>query len=179
MILDLLNFLKIALISFDDVKIEDRLHNDFVVKRKTLSEEQWNEVITRTKFSLGSIKVNYAFTIGNMCKPKYGGWAFSGALLACSVVEYLTLYLIFKNKLNNETVNLLYNALIPVLSAYLVYQSFTLLKQGYNQFSLIIFIIYTLLSFVLIFIIELPVHIVLVVSLFLFLCFTRGGVNNE
>lgn len=172
-------FFWIGLFYRDDATIKDKLHSSLVITNKILNEEQWNSICTSTKFPIGSTKIAYALSVGSFISEYPIGFLLALVCFIPNLLLFGLLYFVLRQYLNSEQLSIIVNATYPVLSAYFLYCSYQYLKDSFSQSSLIKFVSLLLIDFILIFVLEINVCIVLILSMFLLLCFTKGGKVDE
>lgn len=172
-------FFKIGLLTADSSSINEKLHDELVLKAKLLNEDEWNSVSSVTKFPYGSIKMSYAIAVSKY----FSQWPIGILLGLVSIIPNALLtvliYYLLQRYLNSEQLNIIINAVFPVLSAYLIYCGYQFLKESFMHFALIKYVPFLLYAFIMVFVLEINILLVLVLSLFLFLCFLKGGRIDE
>lgn len=171
-------FLQVSIMYKDLPSIEDFLHQKIVTTENILSEDEFNNIHSIGKVSLVSCKLTYAFSVG---KKVFGIWF--GFLLMCitcipSLVLYsLLLYFLFAKLKDTYLVYACY-AIAPVMAAYFITNGIFLIQRGYSNFPLFTFGMLCVIGFVLVFVWQWPIALVVLGSLFFFLCFMKGGNIN-
>lgn len=171
-------FLKLGLFHEDSETIDEYLHREIVVKNQIMSEEEFNKVHSIGKMSMFSYKMTYAYSVGKVKGNLLLGVTLSlVTLLPSCILFFALLYLLLEK---GEPSWLLYisNGVAPVLAAYFLYSALQLLKKGYTNFPLFPFILLCIIGFVLVFVLQWPIALILAGTLFLFLCFMKGGNIN-
>ena len=166
--------LKISILYYDTNKISERLHKDIVVNKNILDENKWSCVLESAKFPFGSNKLAYAYAIGKQFDILTTiGLCFVS--IFPNILIFLSLFSFLIQYKNTDHLNLVINAAYPVFSAYFIYIAWNNLSKSVKQFALATYGVFLIISFIMVFVFELPIYLVLMISIFLFLCFIKGG----
>lgn len=171
-------FLKFSLLYKDQASVEEYLHQNIVTKEMLMNEEEFNGIHSIGKISLISYKLTYAFSIG---KKLYGilfGYLLVLITLLPSLLIMGVLFYLINDRMNETYVAYANAAIGPVMAAYFVSNGLLLIKKGYSNFPLITFISLCIMGGTMVFVLQWPISLVLVGSLFFFLCFMKGGNIN-
>ncbi|MBE6115024.1 MAG: hypothetical protein E7191_08105 [Erysipelotrichaceae bacterium] len=172
-------FLRLNLIRDEAREVEEYLHKEIVVKNGLLSEDTFSEIHSIGKVSLVSYKLMYSFAIGKKL---------DGVLLGIMlmILSFLPMFLVYGGiiwwlfeELDPSYLPYISSVISPVLAAYFIMRGYILLRKSYRQFSVFYFVILCSISFILVFVLQWSITLVLFTTLFLFLCFMKGGSIHE
>lgn len=171
-------FLQLSVMYKDFSTVEEFLHKKIVTAGEILTEDEFNGIHSIGKISLVSYKLTYAFSIGKKVIGTWFGFLLMGITLIPSLVLYSILLYILLNRIDDTYVMYICLAIAPVMAAYFISNGFFLIQRGYSNFPLFTFGMLCIIGFVLVFILQWPIALVVLGSLFFFLCFMKGGNIN-
>lgn len=175
----ILVFLKISFLSYDNNNIDNYIHHEIVVKNNLLDEEKYSQIHTVAKTSIVSKKLTYAI----LCGMSIDGLIL--ALILCFVVliPNLLIYILLINFLTDnvqeQRLNEIMTLALPMLAAFFAVEAIKYAKHSYARFPKIVFLFIFGLAFIMVFVLQWPIILVLSSFLVFFLFFMKGGEYND